>query len=295
MFTKGASGMIRRSEFARGFPYPVVTHPSRLPALEYTRLGEAPLWHVKIQIEFNRLGDLFTREDFISQPEWVRAGELTIARDAELWLPELLGRSTLVNVSRLRLTGHPQAGGDGLLARLTQADSLPTLRHLEWAGMVLTNGALGDLAQGPLAGRLRGLGLHSSGLTASLFGVISESPLRECVRGLSIQERAMGDSVVQHLTCKGWKLHRLEIVRSNLSDAGLAQLAAWPGLADLEHLDLRGNSFGPAGGRALAASPYLKCSPHCSIRMPPEATGQDWADLLGPLGDNTTLVCLGTG
>lgn len=290
-FTKGASGMVRRAEFLRGFPYPLLTHPSRLLPLQSARLAEAPLWFVEIQIPFSRLEDLFPRKALFSLPEWERVGRLTFRRDAELWLPEFLDCRHIGNLSWLDVTGRHGIGAEQLLARISRTESLRRLRSLQWAEMTVMESGIRDLAHGPLAGRLSRLGLHATGLTDRLFRMMSESPLREGLRELSIREQAMGDSVVQQLTCNGWKLQQLEIVQSNLTDTGLERLAAWPGLADIEYLNLGRNSFGPVGGRALAASPYLKCSPHCSIRMSGEATGQEWADLQGPLGANASLFC----
>ncbi len=54
--------------------------------------------------------------------------------------------------------------------------------------------------------------------------------------------------------------------REGLGDVRARGLAASPHLANLSHLDLRGNGIGDAGARELAASPHLANLSHLDLR-----------------------------
>ena len=61
------------------------------------------------------------------------------------------------------------------------------------------------------------------------------------------------------------QLRRLNLNGCGITDAGVEQLAAWPGLADLRWLNLDRNRIREAGFRALARSPFAANLRHLEL------------------------------
>jgi len=85
---------------------------------------------------------------------------------------------------------------------------------------------------------------------------IAAWPGAGCVTGFSIAFAADADAQVivrGHMS----NLRHLGLWYGKVSDAGVAELAAWPAAASLRSLDLKDNPITDAGAVALAESPHL--------------------------------------
>jgi len=241
----------RKGHFERGFPVPDLNLSlGKLVRQDKKRLSAAPLWRYDRGFKGMDLAALFP---------WPFLHRL-IAFTLRLPLPDgwperVAACPTLLNVAYLDLAGYPMVASS--LRPLLNAWTERKLALLSCN--VLTADGIQILATHPAASGLRWLNLRGWGLHSD-----SLQPLRlaSCLSGLvslSFGSSNLRDAGLAHLFA--WpafgRLRDLRAASVGLTDIGAEQLAAAPCVANLRGLSLDGNQIGEAGALALADSPYL--------------------------------------
>ncbi len=191
-----------------------------------------------------RAAEMFDTEpilelDLTYGPQRLEAESLErLARLGELaWIRRLsLVRTALENIE-----------GEGLIERLLASphwERLTGLRLDAFGG-----GIIRAMSRFPRCAALRNLDFNGCSINASNLEALLALPLT----GLFALHLA-GTSVDQ----LNWAVRRNAFsTRPCIGEAGVVRLAGWPGLAQVEVLDLRFNGLGEAGIQALVRSPYL--------------------------------------
>ena len=149
-------------------------------------------------------------------------------------------------------------------------DELPALcathaPHLRSLGLGAPRGRL-EPAHAEMVGQmaLTKLELADAGLRAEGGQALARGGLRR-IRELDLTNNRIGDAGIAALVNSGAdRLSTLRLAANTLTEVAVRQLAAWPGLRHVTHLDLSRNpGIGPSGLKALLESPYL--DPVCLV------------------------------
>lgn len=196
-------------------------------------------------------------------------------RDLDLWSNPIraagavaLAESKALRHLRTLSVAVCEINDGGALAALMTTPNLPALAALH----VSVNGARGpsakDLARGKRGPGLRALSV--SNLTPNAAEALAASPTFAGLWWLDVSWSPLADEGVERMlrAAKFEHLVGLDLSETFLNVPGVQALAAWPGGASLQWLNLSSNAFAENGARALIASTHLKNLKHV------EATGR---------------------
>jgi len=247
----------QRAAFRRGFVYPrgVAFGGAAFLKLKPDAFDAAPQWNVTLRSFVRQFDSVF------ASPLLLRANELSVQADS---VPRDV-YAELANNDRLRHVTHLF-----LSTERTEPESLRVFYSGAATASVnylstgqLNAGAFAALADSTTAARLRALAFSHSeaadrdGWGRCHLGAARFSNLR-AVRFRYLTQGSAGASVVSLLTAAPTaQLRRIEMNFCRVTDEGAEQFAAWPGLAEVRHLELIYNRFGERGFRALLTSPFV--------------------------------------
>jgi hypothetical protein len=161
----------------------------------------------------------------------------------------LLETPTFTGLRRLTIARTPL---DPSLPFLKDA---PFLGSLERLSLEASQGAVTALAGMPKPPRLRQLSLaNNPRLSAE---ALARAPLLDGLEALNLSYVPLGVPGLEALISSGLTAPRtLRLRGCGLGNAGVARLAAWPGLSRVRFLDLSDNGIQLEGVRALTSSPH---------------------------------------
>jgi len=247
---------VRNAIFRRGFVYP---HPLRLDGERFLKLkprafDAAPQWAITLR----KLTQTF--DAVFASPLLLRVDNLALEAVKHPYdqFERFADNERLRNVSELRMSGM-QGMPDNLTAFLSGPAS---------ASLVQLN--LGEidafrfaaLRESRAAAQLR----H---LQFILFGKLPDAPLLDAktfpqLRSLDLSENLLcynrDESAMLELFFTNQPTTQLQCLNLNgcgMTNAGMEQFAAWPGLANLRWLNLDRNGISEAGFRTLVRSPFV--------------------------------------
>jgi hypothetical protein len=113
------------------------------------------------------------------------------------------------------------------------------------------------LAACPGMSAVRSLALPRMELSVAGLWAMARSPHLAGLRRLDLSGKQLGDEGVKAVLAGQWRLERLDLSSTAMTEAGAKLLAGSPAAAGLTSLELRENSLGDAGVAALAESPHL--------------------------------------
>ena len=216
----------------------------------------APQWSVSLSL-FARLFDKVFRS-----PLLVRCDELRIqgGKYPHDVLEKLDDNDRLRNVANLHTrTNDAMPAPESVTAFFNGPASASVTKYGVWR---LTPAAFAALSATRTAAQLVDLTIIFNDLGfdySTLFSAVAFPRLRSlCIRYFHHGQPAPENALIRLITATpNTQLQKLDLRYARMNDAGMEQLAAWPGLARLRWLNLDQNRFGEAGFLALARSPHL--------------------------------------
>jgi uncharacterized protein (TIGR02996 family) len=211
-------------------------------------------------------------ERFLAAP-WLRRIEaLSLqCRSPQTDFPDLLARSPLGQVRVLALTRKQQPVPS--LDRLTRSAFFPLLRTLSLGQLDDSPYQLESGLDRLVSGELRTLRLVAQTRTSILTGVteaLARSPHRDRLRSLALNGWAEPDLTASLTAAELPGLRDLDLSGLlNLGDDLAVHLASWPGLAGLRRLNLANTGISDVGAVALARSRALANLRHLDLRGNP--------------------------
>lgn len=249
-------GDLWHAEFRRGFVYPrqLQLTGEQFLKLKPRTLAAAPQWSVALY-SLDR-----TFDAVFASPHLLCVGSLALGGVSHPYdqFERFAGNDRLRNVTELAMSGQ-----QGMPASLTAFLSSP-------ASASITRLMFGEmdtfrftaLRASEAARRLRHLQMI-------LFGKLPGAPLLDAetfpqLRSLDVSNFHFSYQRDEAATLEAFftnrprtQLRALNLLACGITNAGMEQLAAWPGLSNLRWLNLDRNHFGEAGFRAIARSPHL--------------------------------------
>jgi len=243
--------------FRRGFVAPpaIRLEGERFLKLKPRAFDAAPQWALTLRSLTRTFDAVF------ASPLLVRVDNLTLedVKDPYDQFERLADNDRLRNVSDLTMSGQ-----QGMPANLTAFLSGPASASLVRLNLGDVDGfRFAALRESRVATQLRHLKFN-------LFGKLPAAPLLDPrtfpqLRSLDLcnyhnplcyerDEAAILE--LFFISQPTTQLKRLNLSCCSITNAGMEQLAAWPGLANLRWLNLAGNMFGEVGLRVLARSPF---------------------------------------
>jgi uncharacterized protein (TIGR02996 family) len=250
---------LRNETFRRGFVYSRYRSfgGARFLKLQPNAFDAAPQWSITLD-KFVRLFD-----KVFASPLLLRCDELCIhgGKYPQDVLEKLADNDRLRNVSNLHTsTNHRIPTPASVTAFFNGPASASVTKYFVWR---LPPAGLTALAATRTAARLSDLTIIFNDLDldyGTLFTADTFPRLRSlCLRYFHHAEPAPENALVRLVTATpDTQLRRLDLRYAEITDTGMEQLAAWPGLARLRWLNLDENRFREAGYLALARSPHLR-------------------------------------
>lgn len=159
---------------------------------------------------------------------------------------------------RYRLELPCDADLDALLA-FVQTQAAAWLVELDTHEFGFTDDAIHGLASSPHLAALESLAVATSSLSARSVRTLLTAPALPGLVALNLAGNCGASTLLDAvmLYAPGPRLRGLGLGCLDLSDADLVRLAAWPGLASVQDLDLTVNDISAEGIRALLSSPHL--------------------------------------
>lgn len=258
----GLPRALRNSPFRRGFVYPWrVFGGEKFLGLQSDALNAAPIWAGQIE-KFVRLFDRV-----FAVPHLLRFDELAISVGREeIPFSQLAGNELLRNVSDLRLSHKsnidPWDDPDGVAAYFNGPATASVTRLQCYAH--LGSESFAAMAESRTARNLTHLRLDSWRIAADAGQPITAARFPQ-LRSLRLDTRGI-NFIRCILDTPGIRWRELDFHGYGLSDELMAELAAWPGLAQVRSLDLSGSySRCRAGFQALARSPLADGLRHLKV------------------------------
>ncbi len=148
-----------------------------------------------------------------------------------------------------------------VLQAIGRSPHFKNLIRLPLHGRELTDAALVELFQSPLARSLRATSFPNTGLGDAGCQALASSPLLHNLHDpcLNLMMNQIGDAgAIALAQAECLQRYRELVLRENqISDAGAIAIAHSPHVSQLEYLDFWRNRVGDDGAIALAESPYL--------------------------------------
>jgi len=158
-------------------------------------------------------------------------------------------------LERLRFD-FPEA--PSLAAILANAPNVANLRDLDLSYCRLSAADVRTLVASKRFGRLRCLKLRANRFGAAGVGAILGASSLGALETLDLADCSGDDGPLPSLGAATMRPTSLDLDDYRFGDLATESLATFPGLAGLRRLTTRRSTFGDAGARALAASPYFR-------------------------------------
>jgi len=247
---------LQNAPFRRGFVYP---RPLGLGGAKFVKLkpdalDAAPQWTATLR-NFNRQFD-----NVFTSPLLLRVNELAIESGTYPGdvLEKLADNDRLRNVTDLFVSCWKKTPAS--VAAFYSGSATVSVTRL-FAG-TLAAPTFAALAASPVAARLRHLAFWIDGTDMAAWagcdlGASRFPRLRSLQFNYSTSTGHAGASLARLLTAAPTApLRKVVMNWCRVTDDEMEQLSAWPGLAEVRHLELDSNVYGEAGYRALVRSPH---------------------------------------
>lgn len=169
-----------------------------------------------------------------------------------------------------------------------ELDAVDGLRELVVVGTLLAAEDLEWLARCPILSTVQSLRIVGSRMGSDALPSLLASPHLDNLRHLGLSRHHLDDAAIDALVDADLTLHGLDLSvetmeeigsggrdEDNLERDGMTRLAAWPGLANVEALNLTGIQMTPEGLAALLSSPHNGKLRSLSLRS---VSDYDWEE-----------------